>query len=195
MSGLRLSSIARGSRPRGDAAGNMAFDAQVVALCRQQWVSRLLSEDRDFDRFQELRTERLGNDYRHCAYVPARFPRFRAPGRTSAVPAAAAVPETWMQLRFLIPAALQLRASDPSLPSPPQPWHSVGDCRRPAVSVGGMLASWPPLAVRTQTPPAYRKAGSKRAGLPRPWSWAGSERPVEERPPTYSTGQQTDRCR
>ena len=43
-----------------NAIGNLVFDAQVVALCRESGVSRLLTEDRDFDRFRGLRIERLG---------------------------------------------------------------------------------------------------------------------------------------
>jgi predicted nucleic acid-binding protein len=35
-----------------DAVGNLAFDAQIVAVCREAGASRLLSEDRDFDRFR-----------------------------------------------------------------------------------------------------------------------------------------------
>lgn len=46
----------------GNAAGNLVFDAQIVALCREHGVSRLLTEDRDFDRFQDLRTEWLGGE-------------------------------------------------------------------------------------------------------------------------------------
>ncbi len=42
-----------------NAVGNLVFDAQIVALCREHGVSRLLTEDRDFDRFKGLRTERL----------------------------------------------------------------------------------------------------------------------------------------
>lgn len=42
-----------------NATGNLVFDAQIVALCREHGVSRLLTEDRDFDRFKGLRTERL----------------------------------------------------------------------------------------------------------------------------------------
>ena len=45
----------------GNAVGNLVFDAQIVALCREHGVSRLLTEDRDFDRFRQLRTERLGD--------------------------------------------------------------------------------------------------------------------------------------
>ncbi len=42
-----------------NAVGNLVFDAQIVALCREHGVSRLLTHDRDFDRFKGLRTERL----------------------------------------------------------------------------------------------------------------------------------------
>jgi predicted nucleic acid-binding protein len=42
-----------------DAAGNLAFDAQIAALCREAGVAALLSEDRDFARFDGLRVERL----------------------------------------------------------------------------------------------------------------------------------------
>ena len=41
------------------AVGNLVFDAQIVALCREHGVSRLLTEDRDFDRFPGLIIERL----------------------------------------------------------------------------------------------------------------------------------------
>ena len=42
-----------------NAIGNVVFDAQIVALCRENGISRLLTEDRDFDRFRGLATERL----------------------------------------------------------------------------------------------------------------------------------------
>ncbi|MFQ5680378.1 MAG: TA system VapC family ribonuclease toxin, partial [Gemmatimonadota bacterium] len=35
----------------GDARGNLAFDAQIHAVCREQGASRLLTLDRDFARF------------------------------------------------------------------------------------------------------------------------------------------------
>jgi uncharacterized protein len=41
------------------AAGNLVFDAQIVALCREAGVSALLTEDRDFARFRAFPTERL----------------------------------------------------------------------------------------------------------------------------------------
>ena len=42
-----------------DAVGNLVFDAQIVALCRESGVRSLLTEDRDFDRFSGFATERL----------------------------------------------------------------------------------------------------------------------------------------
>ena len=41
------------------AAGNLVFDAQIAALCRDRGVSALLTEDRDFERFGNLHIERL----------------------------------------------------------------------------------------------------------------------------------------
>ena len=41
------------------AIGNLVFDAQIVALCREAGVSALLTEDRDFDRFPGFSATRL----------------------------------------------------------------------------------------------------------------------------------------
>lgn len=41
------------------AVGNLAFDAQIVALCREVGVDALLTEDRDFARFSGFRTLQL----------------------------------------------------------------------------------------------------------------------------------------
>lgn len=41
------------------AAGNLIFDAQIVALCREAGVRALLTEDRDFHRFPGFATEQL----------------------------------------------------------------------------------------------------------------------------------------
>lgn len=41
------------------AVGNLVFDAQIVALCRESGVRTLVTEDRDFARFSGLRIERL----------------------------------------------------------------------------------------------------------------------------------------
>jgi predicted nucleic acid-binding protein len=38
-----------------NARGNLAFDAQIVAICRENGVSRLLTFDRDFSRFSGIR--------------------------------------------------------------------------------------------------------------------------------------------
>ncbi len=37
-----------------DARGNLVFDAQIVAVCREQGASRILTLDRDFTRFSEI---------------------------------------------------------------------------------------------------------------------------------------------
>ncbi|MDT8437369.1 MAG: type II toxin-antitoxin system VapC family toxin, partial [Gemmatimonadota bacterium] len=38
----------------GDTRGNLAFDAQIVAVCREHGVNQLLTRDRDFARFGGL---------------------------------------------------------------------------------------------------------------------------------------------
>ena len=38
-----------------DARGNLIFDAQIAAICREQGISRILTNDRDFERFRGLR--------------------------------------------------------------------------------------------------------------------------------------------
>jgi toxin-antitoxin system PIN domain toxin len=47
-------SLLRASIVAGEATGNLAFNAQIAALCREHGVERLLSEDRDFKRFPAL---------------------------------------------------------------------------------------------------------------------------------------------
>jgi predicted nucleic acid-binding protein len=37
-----------------DAKGNILYDAQIVAVCREHGVREILSEDRDFCRFEEI---------------------------------------------------------------------------------------------------------------------------------------------
>lgn len=37
-----------------DARGNLAFDAQIAAVCREHGVDRLLTQDRDFRRFSRI---------------------------------------------------------------------------------------------------------------------------------------------
>lgn len=41
------------------ASGNLIFDAQIVALCREAGARALLTEDRDFARFPGFVTEAL----------------------------------------------------------------------------------------------------------------------------------------
>jgi len=40
-------------------SGNLVFDAQIVAVCREGGASELLTEDRDFARFPGFRMRRL----------------------------------------------------------------------------------------------------------------------------------------
>ena len=44
----------------GDARGNLTFDAQIAALCREHGARQLLTLDRDFDRFSGLEPVSLG---------------------------------------------------------------------------------------------------------------------------------------
>jgi len=59
MPGERFWTLFEAAVREADAAGNLAFDAQIAALCREAGVSALLTEDRDFDRFPGLPTARL----------------------------------------------------------------------------------------------------------------------------------------
>jgi toxin-antitoxin system PIN domain toxin len=43
----------------GAATGNLVFDAQIVALCREAGVRALLTDDRGFGRFADFPTLRL----------------------------------------------------------------------------------------------------------------------------------------
>lgn len=43
----------------GAVQGNLAFDAQVVAVCREHGVAEILTEDRDFSRFGIPRSVQL----------------------------------------------------------------------------------------------------------------------------------------
>lgn len=44
------------STHRADARGNLVFDAQIVAVCREHGISELLTLDRDFARFADIDT-------------------------------------------------------------------------------------------------------------------------------------------
>jgi toxin-antitoxin system PIN domain toxin len=48
-----------GAMVEANVSGNLIFDAQVVALCRELGVSCLLTEDRDFHRFQNFAVQHL----------------------------------------------------------------------------------------------------------------------------------------
>ena len=43
----------------GNAKGNLVYDAQIAALCRQQGFDEILTNDLDFGRFPNLRVSRL----------------------------------------------------------------------------------------------------------------------------------------
>ena len=45
-----------------EASGNMAFDAQIAAVCREHGVETLLTDDRDFTRFPYLNILTLDAD-------------------------------------------------------------------------------------------------------------------------------------
>ena len=53
--------LLRAAVQAGDATGNLVFDAQIAAICREHGVDRLLTEDRDFSRFPFLLTRRLSD--------------------------------------------------------------------------------------------------------------------------------------
>ena len=57
--GQRYPALFSGAVREGDARGNLAFDAQIVAVCREQGASRLLTLDRDFSRFAGIEIEGL----------------------------------------------------------------------------------------------------------------------------------------
>ncbi len=42
-----------------DARGNLVFDAQIVALCREHGVLKVLTNDRDFERFGGISVDYL----------------------------------------------------------------------------------------------------------------------------------------
>ena len=44
---------------RADARGNLLFDAQIAALCREHGIATILTNDRDFERFDGLQVRYL----------------------------------------------------------------------------------------------------------------------------------------
>ena len=55
-------SLLRAAIVAGETAGNLVFDAQIAAICREHGVERLLTEDRDFSRFTFLNVVTLANE-------------------------------------------------------------------------------------------------------------------------------------
>ena len=45
---------------QADARGNLVFDAQIAALCRERGIASVLTNDRDFERFEHLRVRYPG---------------------------------------------------------------------------------------------------------------------------------------
>lgn len=44
---------------QADARGNLIFDAQIAALCLEHGIDTVLTNDRDFSRFKQLRVQTL----------------------------------------------------------------------------------------------------------------------------------------
>lgn len=57
--GERYWPLLRDALAEARAVGNLAFDAQIVALCRESGVRALVTEDRDFRRFADFPLELL----------------------------------------------------------------------------------------------------------------------------------------
>ena len=47
------------SAQRADARGNLMFDAQIAALCRENGIDTIVTNDRDFERFEALQVRYL----------------------------------------------------------------------------------------------------------------------------------------
>lgn len=58
MPGEHFVALLADAMREAEVSGNLVFDAQIVALCREAGVSEL-TEDRDFARFPAFRTRRL----------------------------------------------------------------------------------------------------------------------------------------
>ncbi len=59
LPGPRFPSLLTGLIRTSQASGNLVFDAQIAALCQEHLVDRLITLDRDFSRFPEIRTVKL----------------------------------------------------------------------------------------------------------------------------------------
>jgi hypothetical protein len=60
LPGPAFPSIFAAALREADARGNLAFDAQIAAVCMEHGVKRLLTLDRDFSRFAQIRCIGLG---------------------------------------------------------------------------------------------------------------------------------------
>jgi hypothetical protein len=59
--GERFADLFLTAMEEANATGNLVFDAQIVAVCREHGVRALMTEDRDFARFPGFVTERLSS--------------------------------------------------------------------------------------------------------------------------------------
>jgi toxin-antitoxin system PIN domain toxin len=59
LPGARFWSLLGQALDEAAATGNLVFDAQIVAVCREYGVDRLLTNDRDFRRFPSLEAQAL----------------------------------------------------------------------------------------------------------------------------------------
>lgn len=59
--GERFADLFLAAMAEAHATGNLVFDAQIVAVCREHGVRSLLTEDRDFARFPGFPTESLSS--------------------------------------------------------------------------------------------------------------------------------------
>ncbi|MEO8502763.1 MAG: TA system VapC family ribonuclease toxin [Acidobacteriota bacterium] len=60
--GPRFASLFARACSDAAATGNLVFDAQIVAVCREHGVHEILTLDRDFARFPGIRAVGLGGD-------------------------------------------------------------------------------------------------------------------------------------
>ena len=57
--GNQFSAILERISDRAAATGNLIFDAAIVAVCIEHGVREIVTENRDFMRFEEIKTTRL----------------------------------------------------------------------------------------------------------------------------------------
>ncbi len=61
MPGDRFLSLVKSTLDQSAVRGNLVFDAQVAAVCREHGATTLLTEDRDFSRFDGLTVTTLAS--------------------------------------------------------------------------------------------------------------------------------------